>query len=136
MDRYLALVDGEAGAYGVIFPDLPGCNAMGDTLDEALANAALSLRDYVADALEHGEPVAPPRALEDLRRDAEVVEALASGSSLANVALVMETGRAVKANLSLDEGVLSAIDQEAKRRKLTRSAFVELMARRVLRDVA
>ena len=136
MIRYMALIDGEAGAYGVVFPDLPGCNAMGETLDEALANAAQSLHDYVADALEQGESVAPPRALEELRQDKEVAEALASGSSLANVALVMETGRAVKANLSLDEGVLSAIDQEAKRRKLTRSAFVELMARRALRDVA
>jgi predicted RNase H-like HicB family nuclease len=136
MIRYMALIDGEAGAYGVVFPDLPGCNAMGETLDEALANAAQSLHDYVADALEHCESVAPPRALEELRQDKEVAQALASGSSLANVALVMETGRAVKANLSLDEGVLSAIDQEAKRRKLTRSAFVELMARRALRDVA
>jgi predicted RNase H-like HicB family nuclease len=136
MVRYMALIDGEAGAYGVIFPDLPGCNAMGETLDEALVHAAQSLRDYVADALEQGETVAAPRALEELRQDKEVAQALASGSSLANIALVMETGRAVKANLSLDEGVLSAIDQEAKRRKLTRSAFVELMARRALRDVA
>jgi predicted RNase H-like HicB family nuclease len=89
MVRYMALIDGEAGAYGVVFPDLPGCNAMGETLDEALANAAQSLHDYVADALEQGESAAP-RALEELRRDKEVAQALASGSSLANVALVME----------------------------------------------
>jgi predicted RNase H-like HicB family nuclease len=90
MVRYMALIDGEAGAYGVIFPDLPGCNAMGETLDEALANAAQSLHDYVADALEQGQTAAAPRALEELRQDKEVAEALASGSSLANVALVME----------------------------------------------
>ena len=35
-------------------------------------------------------------------------------------------------NLSIDAGVLSAIDEQAARHKLTRSAFVELMARRAL----
>src|ERR1700678_2270999 len=40
MSSYTALIDGEAGAYGVYFPDLPGCTAMGATLDDAIANAA------------------------------------------------------------------------------------------------
>ena len=46
MYRYVALVDGEAGAHGVVFPDLPGCAAMGKTLDEAVANAADALRGW------------------------------------------------------------------------------------------
>ena len=29
----------EATAYGVVFPDLPGCFSAGDTLGDALANA-------------------------------------------------------------------------------------------------
>src|SRR5262245_20402806 len=37
--KYVALVDGKAGAYGVAFPDAPGCAAMGKTMDEAIANA-------------------------------------------------------------------------------------------------
>src|SRR5258705_8927480 len=32
--RYVALIDGKPGAYGVIFPDLPGCTAMGKTIDK------------------------------------------------------------------------------------------------------
>ena len=52
-------------------------------------------------------------------------EALAAGASLAVVPLVRDTGKPVKANLSIDAGVLSAIDEEAARRKLTRSALVE-----------
>ena len=39
MSRYPALVDGEAGAYGVTFPYLPGIVAMGETMHEALVNA-------------------------------------------------------------------------------------------------
>ena len=34
--RYGVLIDGRRGGYGVVFPDLPGCTAMGRTLDEAL----------------------------------------------------------------------------------------------------
>ena len=136
MTRYTALIDGEAGGYGVAFPDLPGCTAMGDTLDSALHNAADSLRDYVVDAREHGESIAPPRSLELLRNDPEVREALAEGASFATVALILSTGRPVKANLSLDEGILAAIDAEAVRRRLTRSALIELMAREMLVDVA
>ena len=46
MSRYPAFVDGEVGAYGVTFPDLPGIVAMGETVDDALLNAEEALRDY------------------------------------------------------------------------------------------
>lgn len=60
MVRYPAFVDGEDGAYGVVFPDLPGCVAMGHTVDEALLNAEESLRDYVLDAEDDGAEVPEP----------------------------------------------------------------------------
>ena len=134
--RYFVMIDGKAGNYGVVFPDLPGCAAMGKTIDGALANAAEALRDWVEVTEENGETVPAPRVLEDLRRDPEVAEALAAGASLALVPLVRETGKPVKANLSIDAGILAAIDEEAARRKLTRSALVELMARRMLAEMS
>jgi len=50
------------------------------------------------------------------------------------IPLVIDSGRPVKANISLDVGQLEAIDAEAARRGLTRSAFlataaIELIAR-------
>ena len=45
--NYPALLDGEDGAYGVVFPDIPGVGAMGHTIAEAIANAESVLRDYV-----------------------------------------------------------------------------------------
>ena len=39
MIRYPALIDGDEGAYGVVFPDIPGVGAMGHTVDEALGHA-------------------------------------------------------------------------------------------------
>jgi predicted RNase H-like HicB family nuclease len=130
--RYVALIDGKAGAYGVSFPDLPGCAAMGKSIDDAMNNAAASLRDWVEVAEESGAKVPAPRAAEAVRRDREVKEALAAGAQLASVPLVRETGKPVKANLSLDSGVLAALDREADRRNLTRSALIELMAREML----
>lgn len=60
--RYFVLIDGKAGAYGVTFPDLPGCAAMGKTVDGATANAGEALRDWVEVTEPSGETVAPPRA--------------------------------------------------------------------------
>jgi predicted RNase H-like HicB family nuclease len=136
MSRYVALIDGKAGAYGVVFPDLPGCTAMGKTTDEALANAADALRDWAELAEEQGGKVPQPRPIESLRRDPDVKPALAEGAGLATVPLVRETGKPVKANLSIDSGVLAAMDEEARRRNLTRSAFVEMLARTMLTKVA
>ena len=136
MSRYVALIDGKAGAYGVVFPDLPGCTAMGRTMDEALFNAASALRDWAEVAEEDGRKIPKARSLEVLRKDADVKNALSEGAGLAAVPLVRETGKPVKANLSIDSGVLAAMDEEAKRRNLTRSAFVEMLARTVLTKVA
>lgn len=60
MPSYPALVDGEKGAYGVSFPDLPGIVAMGETVEEALANAENALLDYVIEAEEDGEEIVLP----------------------------------------------------------------------------
>jgi predicted RNase H-like HicB family nuclease len=136
MSRYTALLDGKAGSYGVVFPELDGCGAMGATVEEALTDAAEALRDWVEVTEEAGEQVPAPQALERLRRRRDVAKALEEGAMLASVPLVRQTGKPIKANLSLDSGILAAIDEEAARRRLTRSAFVELLARELLRKFA
>ncbi len=136
MTSYTALIDGKAGAYGVTFPDLRGCTAMGATLEEAIVNAAEAMRDWVEVTVEKGGAIPEPRALEELLADQEISDEIGGGALLRSVPLVRESGRPVKANLSIDAGILAAIDAEAKRRKLTRSAFIELMARHALPEMA
>ncbi|MCE2458795.1 MAG: type II toxin-antitoxin system HicB family antitoxin [Dehalococcoidia bacterium] len=58
--KYPVLIDGEDGAYGVVFPDLPGCVAMGTTIDEALANAEEAVRDWVESMESHEQPIPSP----------------------------------------------------------------------------
>ena len=65
--NYPALIDGEAGAYGVAFPDLPGIVAMGDTLAEAVCHAETALQDYAIEAERDGMALTPPSALESIK---------------------------------------------------------------------
>jgi predicted RNase H-like HicB family nuclease len=127
--RYGAIVDGKRGAYGVVIPDLPGCTAMGKTIDEALANAASAATAWATVAKADGMPIPKARPIEVLRRDPEVVAEIAEGGTLVIVPLLLDAGRAVKANLSLDAGLLEAIDEAAKAHGLTRSAFITSAAR-------
>lgn len=129
MARYTALVDGKAGAYGVVIPDLPGCTAMGRTTDEALRNAADAVRMWAEDARARGEALPKPRRIESLRQDREVARAIADGAALAIVPLILDAARPAKANLSLDAGLLAAIDEAADAHGLTRSAFIASAAR-------
>ena len=129
MARYVAIVDGKPGAFGVVIPDLPGCTSGGATVDEAIRNAVEAVTLWVEDARADGEKMPKPSAAEKLRADPEVAAALAGGGILAYVPLVLDAGRPVKANLSLDAGLLDAIDEAAERRGLTRSAFLASAAR-------
>jgi len=127
--RYIALVDGKAGAYGVVVPDLPGCTSAGSTTDEALRKAVEAVRLWIEDAIDHGEALPTPRSIEALRADPEIAAALTEGAALAIVPLLLDAGRPVRANLSLDAGLLDAIDEAAKAHGLTRSAFLASAAR-------
>ena len=64
--KYPALVDGEVGAYGVVFPDIRGVVAMGHTVDEALLNAEDALRDYVIETKKDGNELAAPSPLRSI----------------------------------------------------------------------
>lgn len=129
MARYVALVDGEAGDYGVVVPDLQGCTSAGATTDEALSNAVEAVRLRAEDAIADGEQLPAPRSVEALRADPGIAADLAEGAALAIVPLLIDTGRPAKANLSIDAGLLSAIDEAAAARGLTRSAFLAGAAR-------
>ena len=122
--RYIALVDGKAGAYGVVVPDLPGCTSAGSTTDEALRKAVEAVRLWIEDAIDDGEALPTPRSIEALRADPEIAAVLTQGAALAIVPLLLDAGRPVRANLSLDAGLLDAIDEAAKAHGPTRSAFL------------
>jgi len=127
--RYAVVIDGKPGAFGLWVPDMPGCTSMGKTIDGLLQNAQEALRMWVEDALAGGEALPVPRGFDEIAKEPEVAGALKEGAALAIVPLLIETGRPVKANLSLDAWLLAAIDDAAAARGLTRSAFLASAAR-------
>jgi predicted RNase H-like HicB family nuclease len=132
--RYVALIDGKQGAYGVVLPDLPGCTSAGRTIDEAYSNAVEAVRLWVEDAQADGEKLPNTRSLEAVRTDPEVAAALTGGAVIAMVPVLRDTGRPAKANLSLDAGLLEAIDEAAAAHGLTRSAFIASAAREKIKQ--
>ncbi len=77
MAAYIALVHKDEGtSFGVSFPDVPGCISAGDTLDEALANAAEALSGHLALMRADGEAEPQARSLEAIGADPEYAEEL------------------------------------------------------------
>ncbi|NJM82705.1 MAG: CopG family transcriptional regulator [Tabrizicola sp.] len=122
MKTYLALVQKDPdSAYGLTFPDLPGCFAAADTQGDILRNAVEALELSFDDAT----PVTPrgPEAIA-----AEVADDLAQGAFLIAVPLVQPSSRQKRVNISLDAGTLGAIDAAAEELGLTRSGFLTMAA--------
>ncbi len=127
MTRYLAIIeeDKEQGLFFASFPDAPGCVADGQSQDEVLDNAADALSEWVADEIADGRTAPEPRSWAQLLKSGD----LGSGAMVGWVPLVVDTGKLVRANISLDAGLLASIDEAAARRGVTRSAFLVSAAR-------
>jgi predicted RNase H-like HicB family nuclease len=125
MAHYYALLDSAPeGGFGVVFPDCPGCTSAGDTLDEAVANAVEALRDWLEVRAEFGDPAPKSRSLASLHADPDVAHALASGAVIAAIPSTARRGRTMRVQITLDEGVLAAVDEAARRSGDTRSGFL------------
>jgi predicted RNase H-like HicB family nuclease len=123
--NYIAIIERDPGSlYGGHFPDVPGAYAAGATLDECTRSALDALRVWATDATVDGEATPPARTLDEVVADPEVAAALARGAVAIAVPLIVDVGRQTRVNVSLDVGTLAAIDEAAKRRGMTRSAFL------------
>lgn len=71
MSYYVAIIEdaGRDKAVGVWFPDLPGCFAAGDTVDEALASAPEAIQLHAEELAKDGKSLPAARRLAALRRD-------------------------------------------------------------------
>lgn len=64
---YPAIIHEEEGSYWVEFPDLEGCNSIGDSLEECMVNAEEALGGYLAVLLENGDEIPKASRLEKIR---------------------------------------------------------------------
>jgi predicted RNase H-like HicB family nuclease len=96
MPHYIALIHKESdSSYGVSFPDVPGVVAAGDTIDEAMQEAAVALEFAAEDWQDRdGSKRFPvPRTIDELRDDPQ----FQADSSDAVIAAVPFRAKAVAA---------------------------------------
>ena len=128
--HYVAVIEKDTdSAFGVWFPDVEGCFSAGETLEEAVANAAAALRQHVEALESAGQPLWKARAVDAVLRDRDVKASLKTGAVLFAVPLLADAGRTVRINISLDKALVDQIDDAASARGLTRSAFIAQAAR-------
>ena len=128
--HYVAVIEKEPDtAFGVWFPDVEGCFSAGETVEEAVANAATALRQHVEALESAGRGVLAARAIDEVLRDEDVAASVEGGAVLFAVPLLADAGRTVRINVSLDKALVDLIDAAATARGLTRSAFLAQAAR-------
>ncbi|KFI24127.1 type II toxin-antitoxin system HicB family antitoxin [Paenirhodobacter enshiensis] len=122
----MAIVNHDEGhAYGLTFPDLPGAFAAADTWEDIPKAAAEALDLWFED-----QPDVSPASLDAIRKRADVAEELAAGAVLMPVPYIPADTATERVNITLERGLLRAIDETAKARKMTRSSFLASAARR------
>jgi HicB_like antitoxin of bacterial toxin-antitoxin system len=93
-------------------------------MDDLVANAMEALSLWAED-----EAMPKPSKIEDITANKDIADELKAGAFLISVPFAANDARLVTANISMERGMLKAIDAAAKRRKLTRSAFLAQAAR-------
>lgn len=130
----LHLPEPGSSTWGVTFPDLPGCVSSGATEDKARAKAKEALAGHIAALRADGEAVPPARTLKELLGNPEIVaeikeviadDRLCAGAVLEHVPLDEIAPPKERVNVMLDRRVLRAIDEAARARGVSRSAFIE-----------
>jgi predicted RNase H-like HicB family nuclease len=127
----LAIVDKEGDSYGIHFPDYPGCVSGGKTFDEAVSRGGGALAFHLQGMAEDGDEIHPPKPVE------AALSAARDDISTGSMPALMEIefpGRAVRVNISIEEGLLSRVDRAATLNGQSRSAFLADAARVRLRD--
>ncbi|MDE1903206.1 MAG: type II toxin-antitoxin system HicB family antitoxin [Alphaproteobacteria bacterium] len=124
MRHYIGLIHKEADSdFGISFPDFPGCVSAGSTLDEALAMGREALAGHIEAMAEADEPIPEPSDVDAVMEDPENRDGV--------VVLVPApdlSGKAVRVNVTLPEGLLQRIDEAAP----NRSRFLAEAAEKLL----
>lgn len=119
---YAVVVERAGETFSAFFPDLPGCTTAGDTIEETLTNAEQALSGHLLEMVRHGDAVPPPTPIMEIERDPDVDEV---GRALVRVEA---PGKSIRLQITMDEGLVAAIDKIAP----NRSGFLAEAARHEL----
>lgn len=126
--NYVGLLDGSDDVWGVRIPDIDGCVGGGATPEAAIADVTQALRHVLAHRQSSGIAFPKATAIADILKR----EKPTKSESTVIIPVVLNAGRSVRANLTVDAGLLEAIDTAAANAGVTRSAFIANAAREKL----
>lgn len=115
MPTYIAAVSPGTDGYLVTFPDFPGLEANGTSLDAAHVNAQGVLEEHLATSF--GETPSKICTLED-------AVALRPGALLMALSVSQPKSRAVRINITIPEDLLTAVDRSAAAHGVSRSRLL------------
>jgi predicted RNase H-like HicB family nuclease len=118
----IAIEPGTDGtAFGVVFPDLPGCFSAGDTFDEAIENAKEAAEAHIEAMIDDGESIPKPSSLAEVAKNEEFKGWIIG---FVQVDLDQLSDKTERINISLPRRVLMKLDQKAKRAGISRSGYI------------
>ena len=127
---YIAIADRRPGEsnWSITFPDFPGVTSVAEKFADVMRQAKDALATAVEDMEREGETL-PPSVEEDALPD---YDRAAYHDPRTLLVPVEAAGRALRVNISLEEGLLSRIDDVSKRTGLSRSALLARGARMLI----
>ncbi|MGI6349360.1 MAG: hypothetical protein GX245_00525 [Eubacteriaceae bacterium] len=112
---YPAIINKENDVFWMEFPDLPGCQTMGETIEETMKNAEEALGLFLASFVEDGQEIPEASAIED-------IESKYSKSYVsADVSKYIRKTKAVKKTLTIPEWM----NEEAEKQHINFSKVLQ-----------
>jgi predicted RNase H-like HicB family nuclease len=117
--QYIAYLHKEKKSdFGVSFPDFPGCVTAGKSLEEARRLAAEALRMHLEGLMKDGETIPEPSTLDQLAEDSALTNAVAF------LVEIDPKDKVERFNITARRSQMDKIDRLAKKRGMTRSAYI------------
>jgi predicted RNase H-like HicB family nuclease len=117
MSTHIAVLTCQGQGFAASFPEFPGLQAEGATLEEVRIRAQGALEEHLATTFEEGKP-AVPRPLD------EVVPEAPAGAVLLALSVKAPKSKTVHINITIPEDLLVAVDRSAEAHDMSRSRFL------------
>jgi predicted RNase H-like HicB family nuclease len=108
-------------AFGVVVPDLPGCFSAGDSLDEAITNAAEAIALWMEERIERGELPPKAKSIEMHRKNRAWKRWV---WAIVEVDLSRLGDKAERINITIPGRLLARVDARARKSGESRSGFL------------
>jgi predicted RNase H-like HicB family nuclease len=116
MPTYLAIASPASKGFSATFPDFPGLEAQGDTLDALRVEAQGVIEEHLATAFEAASSLTP--------KTLDEIAPVQGGAVILALGAQMPKTKAVRINITIQEDLLQSVDRSAAAHNMSRSRFL------------